>query len=505
MRATGVWPKHRLFAYERNLAERELFAFGASAIEPVAQGLQFEHPKPQDLLDRVTYFASLELDAATHPVAQQEVEARHLERRKMRNRQATRFGVHGFHEYKGKFNPQLARALVNTVDPDARVLADPFAGSGTSLVEALRLGLDAHGRDRSPIAVFMSSAKLKALRTGNPARLATELSELAGRVGVALKHGQDAGSSASVSTWDADTCHYLSEWFTPPAFAALQEALSDHPRAEESVAAHLSLLALSSILRSVSLQEPQDLRVRRRPAGFVAPSLRDAYADAIDKLMVSLSELEPWTGRSTATSSLGNAHDSDLFRDSGGRRLIVTSPPYATALPYIDTDRLSIMALGLATPSKARILEASLTGSREWTTGTAKVWRQAQADNSHSLPSEVTQLLNQIAAANESNGAGFRRAAVPPLLYRYFVAMREDFTSWSRQLRASERAVVVIGRNRTGPRGEQITIDTPALLGACAEQVGFTLSDVIPLETWPRYGMHAANAVDAEDAVVLQK
>ena len=505
MRALGTWPGHRLFEYERKLAQAELAAFGASSVEPVPRGLQFEHPSPRALLGRVTYFAALEIEGTADPTVQHEVEARHLQSRSIRGRQATRFGVHGFHEYKGKFNPQLARALTNAVDPDAVVLADPFAGSGTALIEALRLGLEAHGRDRSPIAVFLSTAKLKAHQASDPQRLAAEVSELAERVGAALKHGQDAGSNASVQAWDATTHHYLSGWLTPPAFAALREAFSGHPPADQSTAAHLSLLALSSILRSVSLQEPQDLRVRRRPAGFVAPSLRDAYAEAIDKLVTSLAELEPWTASQAATSKLGNADDPDLFGDSKGRRLIVTSPPYATALPYIDTDRLSIMALGLATPSQTRELEASLTGSREWTNGTAKFWRQAMLDNAHRLPSEVTRLLRQIEAANQANGAGFRRAAVPALLYRYFVAMRDDFTSWHRQLRRGERAVVVIGRNRTGPRGEQITIETPSLLAACAEQVGFTLAEYISLETWPRYGMHAANAVDAEDAVVLQK
>ncbi|GHJ60411.1 hypothetical protein NOK12_29290 [Nocardioides sp. OK12] len=505
MMALGIWPGHRLFEYERKLAQSELAAFGATAIKPVPRGVQFEHPAPRTLLGRLTYFSEIGVEGTVWPVAQHEVEARHLQSRSIRSRQATRFGVHGFHEYKGKFNPQLARALINAVDPDAVVLGDPFAGSGTALIEALRLGLDAHGRDRSPIAVFVSAAKLRAHQAGDPRRLAVELTELAERVGASLKHGQDTGSDASVPTWDATTHRYLSEWFTPPAFAGLREALSDHPPAEESPAAHLSLLALSSILRSVSLQEPQDLRVRRRPAGFVPPSLRDAYIETIDKFIASLAELEPWTASQVATSKLGNANDHDLFGDSKGRRLIVTSPPYATALPYIDTDRLSIMALGLATPARTRELEASLTGSREWTMRAARIWKQAMLDNAHSLPSEVTGLLGQIEAANQANGAGFRRAAVPALLYRYFVAMRDDFTSWHGQLRRGERAVVVIGRNRTGPSGEQVTIETPSLLAACAEQIGFTLGDVISLETWPRYGMHAANAVNAEDAVVLEK
>ena len=117
----------------------------------------------------------------------------------------------------------------------------------------------------------------------------------------------------------------------------------------------------------------------------------------------------------------------------------------------------------------------------------------------------MTGLLAAIQAANIKGNAGFRRAALPGLLYRYFVAMRDDFSSWGRQLRPGQRAVVVVGRNRTGEQGQQITIDTPRLLADCAAQVQLANPMTIPLETWPRYGMHAANAVNAEDAVVLER
>jgi site-specific DNA-methyltransferase (cytosine-N4-specific) len=45
--------------------------------------------------------------------------------------------------------------------------------------------------------------------------------------------------------------------------------------------------------------------------------------------------------------------------------LIITSPPYATALPYIDTQRLSLIWLGLCTVTQLRRLEAEAIGSRE--------------------------------------------------------------------------------------------------------------------------------------------
>jgi site-specific DNA-methyltransferase (cytosine-N4-specific) len=227
--------------------------------------------------------------------------------------------------------------------------------------------------------------------------------------------------------------------------------------------------------------------------------------DKVDRLLASIGELTPWTDTATASVVMGNADDSDLFEGTEGRRLIITSPPYATALPYIDTDRLSIVALGLAEPTALRTLEADLTGSREWNTAESKRWWTLLKANSASLPDDVVRLLADLVTANEETGAGFRRAAVPPLLYRYFSDMRDCFTSWAQQLRPGEFAVVVVGRNRTGPAGAQTLIDTPTLLGTCARQVGFDVADQILLETWPRFGLHAANGVQGEDALVLRR
>ena len=59
--------------------------------------------------------------------------------------------VHRLHPYLGKFVPQLVEALLlRYVTPGGRVL-DPFAGSGTTLVQCLESGYDAVGVD---IAAF---------------------------------------------------------------------------------------------------------------------------------------------------------------------------------------------------------------------------------------------------------------------------------------------------------------------------------------------------------------
>ena len=80
-------------------------------------------------------------------------------------RKVTSHALHGLHPYKGKFYPQLARSILNgcEVRRGSRVL-DPFAGCGTTLLEADFLKVDGLGLDTNPLAVLGANAKLRVLR-----------------------------------------------------------------------------------------------------------------------------------------------------------------------------------------------------------------------------------------------------------------------------------------------------------------------------------------------------
>ena len=51
--------------------------------------------------------------------------------------------VHRLHPYLGKFIPQLVEALIDRYFRVGEHVLDPFAGSGTTLVQALESGFDA--------------------------------------------------------------------------------------------------------------------------------------------------------------------------------------------------------------------------------------------------------------------------------------------------------------------------------------------------------------------------
>lgn len=115
--------------------------------------------------------------------------------------------VHRLHPYHGKFIPQLVEVLLERyIRPGGHVL-DPFAGSGTTLVQALESGRDATGVE---VAAF--NCLLIRVKTGQydlPA-LGADLRDALARV--------EAGDFSSARK---PVRPYLCEWYAPQAAAEL--------------------------------------------------------------------------------------------------------------------------------------------------------------------------------------------------------------------------------------------------------------------------------------------
>jgi hypothetical protein len=501
------WMPYKLFPYERRLGMRELESLGVTML--VDEDDSVAGIGDPAVAARLTYFGSVRGVDGEEPTAQAAVELGQAPTRTGRGRQVTRYGLHGIHEYKGKFNPQIVRALCNVVDPRAETLIDPFCGSGTALVEGLRLGMDAVGIDQSPIANLIAQAKLGATTARSATSLADELLSLGDRVAGAMAVAQEGGGDGRrIAGLGPETEEYLLRWFTPPAYRGLTAALAILNSEPATTSRQLGRVALSSILRQVSLQLPEDLRIRRRPEPFTAPPMAPLFLESVERIRRGLLEMASWqeiAGRWTLCH--GSAEDLDCYRAAKGgkRRLLITSPPYATALPYIDTDRLSVVALGLAGSRELNTVERSLIGSREWARPQQREWDERRRSNSDRLPLSIVALTADIDERNQRSDAGFRRQAVPSLLYRYFARMATAIDRWQEVLDGGESAVLIVGHNHTNAGGERVEIPTPSLLAEIATDRGFVLRETIKLETWPRYGLHAANGVPGEDAVVLER
>ena len=75
-------------------------------------------------------------------------------------RSVNQYLTHWIYPYKGKFHPQMIRALLNIIGlKEGDSVLDSFLGSGTTAVEAKLLGVNCIGIDISPLCVLQSKVK----------------------------------------------------------------------------------------------------------------------------------------------------------------------------------------------------------------------------------------------------------------------------------------------------------------------------------------------------------
>ena len=243
--------------------------------------------------------------------------------------------VHRLHPYLGKFIPQLVEELFRRhVRAGGRVL-DPFAGSGTTLVQALESGLDSVGVD---IAAF--NCLLMRVKTGryNLFNLERELLE-------ALRRAEGACG--------AEPSAYVRRWFAP---RAASELLAFGSLVDEFEHADVLRVILTRAARSARLTTHFDLdfpRTPQREAYWCHKHRRECRpiqrADHFLRRYTfdTLARLKTFArlrGRRQALVVHGDAREVEFESRFDA---IVTSPPYPGLIDYHEQHRYAYELLGL--------------------------------------------------------------------------------------------------------------------------------------------------------------
>lgn len=487
---------YKYFPYEIELAQREVKTLlPKSTISTTDRGLLLCGGFDRDVAERLVYFAGVQEGDCYSPTMQSKLERINGSGP---NRQSTRYSAHGLHEYKGKFNPQIARAILNVLDiPIGSNIVDPFCGSGTSLLECVHLGMHAVGTDINPLAVFIANAKLNAIRI--PVR------ELRCELATVLK--QQKTIELPQKPEDPARDEYLRSWFEAKIFEDI-ERVRLAIKASGGHCADPLLAIASNLLREYSQQDPNDLRIRRRKTPLPERPFVEAFEEASVQFFDKLEDAQAVVRTSVASNQAllldSRKLKAEILGNTEKFDCALTSPPYATALPYIDTQRLSLVWLELIQPSEILPLEARLVGSREIRGAQSKRDLLASLlNNDEKIPATQAEYCKLLQLAL-SESDGFRRQAVPLLLYRYFADMAQVFRALRPLMKDGAPFALIVGGNHTVLGGKRFDIDTPQHLAEIASASGWAHIETVPLQTYQRYGYHMDNAVTVEGMVIVR-
>lgn len=423
------------------------------------------------------------------------------------NRRCLRYGTHGLHEYRGKFFPQLVRSFINIAGvPMGGLVADPFCGSGTTAVEAILAKRKAVGLDMNPLSVFMAQTKCRLL--GVKASLLEKKYDAVRTELLAARRRKRADSWLSRLA-EVDRA-YLQDWFDVTILGELDEIATCVDTQTSGAIRDFMLLCLSNILRKVSWQKLDDLRVRRelKPVDDIDP-IKEFLEELGRSVRLVLALLRQEGRPATIRAEIANGDSKQLSRHwsewAGKIDAVITSPPYATALPYLDTDRLSLCFLGLLPRDEHRERDQDMIGNREISDKSRRTFWHEFSSGSHGLPDSIADLISKIYRLNHKSDAGFRRRNLPSLLYKYFHDMKQVFVGMQEVLKPGASAFVVVGNNHTIAGGERVDITTVELLRDVAVSVGFETVETIAMEMLVSRDIFKKNAIDSESILHFRK
>lgn len=232
--------------------------------------------------------------------------------------------THNLYKYPARFSPEFSRVIIEIFAAPGELVADPFVGGGTTLVEARATGRLGIGSDISSLATFVSRAKTRILSSDDLAYLSSWFERLPPKINLHRTSSSDqfaeSGYTRNLScraTWTVRKCVEL----------ALAEVRRIRSKKRQDFARCVVLRTAQWALDGRrEIATPEQFRQR---LSDLAESLVEGATDfartarAADRLVRG--------GRHRTLCLNARAEELSGYIDKRGRdqpSLIVTSPPY---------------------------------------------------------------------------------------------------------------------------------------------------------------------------------
>jgi DNA modification methylase len=279
--------------------------------------------------------------------------------------------VHRLHPYLGKFIPQLVEIFLRKYFTAGQTVLDPFAGSGTTLVQANELGINSIGYDISAFNVLLINAKTKNYDLKNVKK---EILDILQKV-----ENLSNSETSQPTLWNLGEnkfeygipgSEYLSQWFAPQA---LNELLAYRDLIENYDDKEILKIILSRSARSARLTTHFDLDFPKKPQtepywcykhGRDCTPTTNAFQFLKRYSLDTIRRLEEFSElRTNAKISIihGDSKKSEIPPIDG----VITSPPYVGLIDYHEQHKYAYELLKLENRSEFEIGAAKQGSSKK--------------------------------------------------------------------------------------------------------------------------------------------
>ena len=385
--------------------------------------------------------------------------------------------AHDWYRFVLSFPPHLVRDYAQRFDlgPDSRVL-DPFCGTGTTLVEAKKLGVPSCGLEAVALSRFAASTKVN--WTPEPDGL--------------LRHAELVAEKARASL-DADG---IPDKPMDSAPERVELRSLPPPTAKLLFKNSISALPLHKVLVLRDTLEgehnPAFVDHERLALARILPTevgnLRFGPEVGVGKVKRDTAVVSAWLARirgmcedlrllqqleaTPAAAFDGDARMVGPHIESASIDAVITSPPYPNEKDYSRTVRLESVLLGYLNDRadlqtmKRGLLRSNTRGV--YSNDDDDVWVEDDA--------EVERIAAEIEARRVELGktSGFERM-YHRVTKLYFGGMARHFVSLSRVLRPGARLAYVVGDQASYLR---VMIRTGQILSKIAERAGYEVESV---------------------------
>jgi DNA modification methylase len=391
----------------------------------------------------------------------------------------TLWGPHGYHRYPAKFIPQLVRRIIDTYSTIDDRVGDPFLGSATTGIEALRARRYFYGSDIHPVAILISHAKCNVIEPQILSKAWKKLERcisILPRIERRTLNQEEIGYIKSISIARASAEERLTYWFPVyhrNALSLLLESIQNLP--EEKVRIFF-LCAFSNILRHCSIW----LSGSTKPQKDLRKILSDPVEEFSKQVQSMLKrntlyweDLHSWASSSEDIERRMNILLKDvrhLALPNETLDLLVTSPPYATCYEYSEMHQLTQLWFERYHIFPTSHESDSYIGSKVISRRPLTIKPKSDSTGS-SCADEALQRLQNLAVGNIASSVN---QEVRVLRY-YFQDMYDALNECTRVVVMHKYLVLIVGDSYR--RG--VIIPTSDALSEMAEHIGLTLKQKV--------------------------